>query len=121
SRIATSCSSRAATTTGSARRAGSIRSAPRRSPPRSRLRASASPPLRDLRCGKPSRRAYLPGMAITVREHMSVSPYTIGKDQTLAAASRLMRKHDIRHLPVLEGGALLGILSVRDVYLVQTL
>lgn len=60
-------------------------------------------------------------MATTVREHMSVSPYTIGKDQTLAVASRLMRKHDIRHLPVLEGGALLGILSMRDVYLVKTL
>lgn len=76
---------------------------------------------RAARGGKASGREYLPGMATTVREHMSVSPYTIGKDQTLAAASRLMRKHNIRHLPVLEGGALLGILSVRDVYLVQTL
>jgi len=32
-----------------------------------------------------------------------------------------MRERKIRHLPVLEGGQLLGILSVRDVYLIETL
>ena len=52
---------------------------------------------------------------------MTPSPHTIGKDQTLERASAAMRAHDIRHLPVLEGGALLGILSNRDVYLIETL
>ncbi len=56
-----------------------------------------------------------------VREHMTESPYTIGKDQTLDRASAVMRAHRIRHLPVLEGGTLLGILSNRDVYLIETL
>ncbi|MCZ7682005.1 MAG: CBS domain-containing protein [Sandaracinaceae bacterium] len=56
-----------------------------------------------------------------VREHMTESPHTIGKDQTLDRASAVMRAHGIRHLPVLEGGTLLGILSNRDVYLIETL
>lgn len=56
-----------------------------------------------------------------VREHMTESPHTIGKDQTLDRASAVMRAHAIRHLPVLEGGTLLGILSNRDVYLIETL
>ncbi len=57
----------------------------------------------------------------TVREHMTKSPHTIGKDQTLDHASEVMRSHGIRHLPVLEGGELLGIISNRDVYLIETL
>ncbi|HEY8428130.1 MAG TPA: CBS domain-containing protein [Sandaracinaceae bacterium] len=57
----------------------------------------------------------------TVRSYMTPSPHTIGKDQTLDRASAVMRAHDIRHLPVLEGGKLLGILSTRDVYLIETL
>lgn len=56
----------------------------------------------------------------TVREHMTESPHTIGKDQTLGRASAMMRQYGIRHLPVLEGGKLLGILSNRDVYLVES-
>lgn len=58
---------------------------------------------------------------LTVREHMTKSPYTIGRDQTLDRASEVMRANGIRHLPVLEGGELLGILSNRDVYLIETL
>ena len=57
----------------------------------------------------------------TVRDFMSASPHTIGLGQTLRAASELMRSHSIRHLPVLEGGALEGILSTRDVALVEAL
>jgi acetoin utilization protein AcuB len=52
---------------------------------------------------------------------MTPSPHTIGKDQTLDHASEVMRAHSIRHLPVLDGGTLLGLLSNRDVYLVETL
>lgn len=32
-----------------------------------------------------------------------------------------MREHDIRHLPVLEGGKLVGIVSERDLALIETL
>ena len=54
----------------------------------------------------------------TVREYMTPSPYTIGAEQTLTVASELMRKHKIRHLPVLRGGNVVGILSQRDVALI---
>ncbi|MBK7642855.1 MAG: CBS domain-containing protein [Planctomycetes bacterium] len=40
---------------------------------------------------------------------------------SLEEAARLMRGHEIRHLPVLHGGELVGILSQRDIYLVETL
>jgi len=53
-----------------------------------------------------------------IRAYMTPSPYTIGADQTLAVASELMRKHKIRHLPVLRGGRVVGILSQRDVALI---
>lgn len=41
--------------------------------------------------------------------------------QSLGDASRLMRGHGIRHLPVVHAGEVVGILSQRDVYLVETL
>jgi acetoin utilization protein AcuB len=56
-----------------------------------------------------------------IRQYMSLAPHTIGKDQTLETASALMREHRVRHLPVLDGGRLLGILSQRDVLMLETL
>ena len=56
-----------------------------------------------------------------ISDFSSPSPHAIGKGETLAAAHRLMRQHRIRHLPVLEGGKLAGILSQRDLYFVETL
>ncbi len=52
---------------------------------------------------------------ITIAQHMSPLTVSIGRDQTLAAAASRMREHKIRHLPVLDGGRLLGILSERDI------
>ena len=40
---------------------------------------------------------------------------------SLEQASRLMRGHGIRHLPVVDKGEIVGLLSQRDVYLVETL
>ena len=57
----------------------------------------------------------------TIREYMTPSPHTIGAEQTLSVASELMRKHKIRHLPVLRGGSIVGILSQRDVALISGL
>ncbi|WP_413289894.1 CBS domain-containing protein [Bdellovibrio sp. HCB337] len=56
----------------------------------------------------------------TVDKFMTVSPQTIGADQTLAKADKLMRQHQIRHLPVLDAGRLVGILSDRDIKLVES-
>jgi acetoin utilization protein AcuB len=57
----------------------------------------------------------------TIRDYMTPSPHTIGADQTLSVASEVMRKYKIRHLPVLRGGSVVGILSQRDVAMISGL
>lgn len=57
----------------------------------------------------------------TIRELMTSSPHTIGADQPIEEAMRRMRAAQIRHLPVLEGAQLVGLLSDRDVRLVEAL
>lgn len=57
----------------------------------------------------------------TIQKHMTTSPHSVGLDQPLSQAHAFMRKHDIRHLPVLSGGALVGLLSERDLTLIETL
>jgi acetoin utilization protein AcuB len=52
---------------------------------------------------------------------MTPAPFTIGKDQSLTTAFRLMREHHIRHLPVLEEGKLVGLVSIGDLRLMETL
>ena len=60
-------------------------------------------------------------MTIQVQAYMTPSPHTIGRDQTLERAARMFREYHVRHLPVLAGGHLVGMLSERDVALVETL
>jgi acetoin utilization protein AcuB len=57
----------------------------------------------------------------TVDEFMTYSPRSIGASQSLAEAHQLMRDNRIRHLPVLAGGALVGLVSERDLHLLETL
>lgn len=57
----------------------------------------------------------------TVEQFMTKSPHTIGQEQSLAVAHQLMNKHAIRHLPVLHGGKLVGMVSQRDLLFVETL
>lgn len=57
----------------------------------------------------------------TVGEYMTPSPHSVAVDRKLADAHKLMRQYKIRHLPVLEGGALVGLVSERDLALVETL
>ncbi|KIG18744.1 CBS domain protein [Enhygromyxa salina] len=52
---------------------------------------------------------------------MTPQPHTIGDDQTLALARERMHEHGVRHLPVLHGGHLVGVLSSRDIALVEAL
>ena len=58
---------------------------------------------------------------VTVSRYMTRAPHTIGADQPLAVAHELMRQHHLRHLPVLAHGGLVGILSLGDLHLVETL
>lgn len=57
----------------------------------------------------------------TVSQFMSMPAFTIGADQPLSAAEARMREHKVRHLPVLQGGRIRGILSDRDIDLVSGL
>lgn len=56
----------------------------------------------------------------TIQKYMTTVPHTIRPDLSLAEADRLMREHRIRHLPVLEGGRLVGMLSQRDIRLIES-
>jgi acetoin utilization protein AcuB len=51
---------------------------------------------------------------------MTPSPCTIARNQPLSVAQRLMRDKGIRHLPVLDGDQVIGILSERDILLVES-
>lgn len=46
---------------------------------------------------------------------MTTQPHSIGFDQTLSKAKEMMAEYRIRHLPVLKGGKLIGILTERDI------
>jgi acetoin utilization protein AcuB len=59
--------------------------------------------------------------ARTVAAWMTAQVHTIGDDQTLAEARDRMHHHDVRHLPVLHGGHLVGVVSTRDIALVEAL
>ncbi|MFO0728894.1 MAG: CBS domain-containing protein [Myxococcota bacterium] len=57
----------------------------------------------------------------SIQKYMTTSPHTIGREQLLSTAQALMAKHRIRHLPVLDGGALIGMITERDIALVSGL
>jgi acetoin utilization protein AcuB len=56
----------------------------------------------------------------TVRQHMTASPHTISPYQPLTIARTTMHSHKIRHLPVLDGGRIVGLISERDLLMVES-
>jgi len=56
-----------------------------------------------------------------ISRYMSRQTWTITKDATMAEAHALMRAHRIRHLPVLDAQALVGVVTERDLHLIETL
>jgi len=56
-----------------------------------------------------------------IAKYMSAGPHTIGREQSLAAARQLMNKSHVRHLPVLHGGKLVGVISERELDVIGAL
>jgi len=56
-----------------------------------------------------------------IDRYMTRQPWTIGRDATMSQAQQVMRQHQIRHLPVLDAGKLVGIVSERDLHFIETL
>ena len=52
---------------------------------------------------------------LRVREAMTDRVFTVSPDADIVATARLMGERHIRHLPVVEGENLLGIVGIRDV------
>lgn len=57
----------------------------------------------------------------TIKHFMTPSPHTIGPRQTMARAHAIMRENRIRHLPVVDEGRVVGIVTERDLHLMETL
>jgi acetoin utilization protein AcuB len=57
----------------------------------------------------------------TIQKYMTTSPHFVGAEQPLIEAHRRLREFGIRHLPVLQGGKLVGIVTERDLHWVETL
>ena len=58
--------------------------------------------------------------AIRVRNHMTRSPHFLEVGSSLSDAHHLMREHGFRHLPVVDQGRLVGVISVHDLHLMET-
>ena len=57
----------------------------------------------------------------TIQKYMTTLPFTIGQEQPMTLAHRMMREHQIRHLPVLHDARIVGVISDRDLNLIETL
>jgi acetoin utilization protein AcuB len=56
-----------------------------------------------------------------VSRFMTVAPCSVAPTETVPNATRLMREQAIRHLPVLDGAHLVGVVSDRDLQLLEML
>lgn len=51
---------------------------------------------------------------LRVRDIMTTRVMSCTPDETMHAAEKLMRRHQFRHVPVVEAGRVIGMLSIRD-------
>ncbi|MDR3608579.1 MAG: CBS domain-containing protein [Oligoflexia bacterium] len=52
-----------------------------------------------------------------IEKYMTPMPHTVGPGISLKTAIQMMRDHHIRHLPVLNAGKLIGVITDRDIKL----
>jgi CBS domain-containing protein len=57
----------------------------------------------------------------TVADYMTDQPVTVAPDDDLEVAARRMADLGVRHLPVVDGTQLVGVLSIRDLIAGQTI
>lgn len=50
----------------------------------------------------------------TVQKYMTSMPHVVGPDATLPDARKVMENFQIRHLPIVEGRRIIGLISDRD-------
>jgi CBS domain-containing protein len=55
----------------------------------------------------------------TLGAAMTPFPWSVRLEDPVERARALMRQHDIRHLPVMSGGALVGVVRQREIDLVE--
>ena len=60
-------------------------------------------------------------MPDAIKHFMSHPVHVIGAQQPLSEAHRQMNELGVRHLPVRSGGKLVGLVSQRDLHLIETL
>jgi CBS domain-containing protein len=53
--------------------------------------------------------------AVLIEDVMTRDPFTVDADVPVLDAARLMAERKVRHLPVVQGGHLLGMIGIRDV------
>jgi len=56
-----------------------------------------------------------------VGDHMTLTPVRISLDADLEQAVKLMQEHGIRHLPVMDGDDLTGVVTDRDMSMIESL
>lgn len=57
----------------------------------------------------------------TVGAYMTRSPVTVQRSTSMAKALKLIEEHGFRHLPVLDGARLCGLVSERDLRVVENM
>jgi len=60
-------------------------------------------------------------MAHTIGTYMTRSPVVVDRTTTMAHALRIMDEQGFRHLPVVAGGKLVGVVSERELKIVENM
>ena len=50
-----------------------------------------------------------------VKQRMTANPFTVTPDVSIPDALAVMEEHGVRHLPVVDAGAVVGVISRNDI------
>lgn len=56
-----------------------------------------------------------------IKNHMTKNPKTVHCHESIEKAAAMMREHSFRHLPVMQGAKLVGLLSLHDINRVESI